>query len=149
MLVAQSCLTLCNTMDCSPPGSCVHEIFQARILDWVAISLSRGSSWPRNWTRVSCIADRFFTGWTTREAHIQSTSCEMPGWRKESEKAGLKFNIQKTKIMASSSITSWQMGQKWKQWQTLFYWALKSLQMVTEAIKLEDTCFLEEKLWQI
>ena len=42
MLVAQSCLTLCNPMDCSPPGSSVHEIFQARILEWVAISFSRG-----------------------------------------------------------------------------------------------------------
>ena len=53
MLIAQSCLTLCNTMDCSSPGSSVHEIFQARILDWVAISFSRGSSEPRDRTRVS------------------------------------------------------------------------------------------------
>ena len=50
-------------MDCSPPGSCVHEIFQARILKWVAISFSRGSSRPRDWTWVSCTAGRFFTNW--------------------------------------------------------------------------------------
>ena len=67
VLVAQSCPTLCDPMDCSPPGSSVHEIFQARILEWVAISFSRGSSQPRDWTRVSCTAGRFFTDWATRE----------------------------------------------------------------------------------
>ena len=50
--VAQSCLTLCDPMDCSPPGSCVHEILQARILVWVAIPSSRGSSQPRNQTQI-------------------------------------------------------------------------------------------------
>ena len=50
----QSCLTLCNPMDCSPPGSSVHGILQARILEWVAMPSSRGSSPPRDWTRVSC-----------------------------------------------------------------------------------------------
>ena len=56
-------------MDCSPPGSSVHEIFQARILEWVTISFSRGSSQPRDRTQVSCTAGRFFTNWATREAH--------------------------------------------------------------------------------
>ena len=66
----------------------------------------------------------------------------------EREKAGLKLNIQKTVIMASSSITSWQIdGEKWKQWQTLFWGAPKSLHMVTAAMKLKDACSLEEKLW--
>ena len=54
-------------MDCSPPGSSVHEIFQARIQEWVAISFSRGSSQPRDRTWVSCTAGRFFTDWATRE----------------------------------------------------------------------------------
>ena len=67
MLVAQSCPTLCDPMDCSPPGSSLHEIFQARILKWVAISFSRGSSQPRDQTWVSCTAGRFFTDWATRE----------------------------------------------------------------------------------
>ena len=53
--VVQLCLTLCNPMECSLPGSCVHRVFQARILEWVAISFSRGSSWPRDWTCVSYI----------------------------------------------------------------------------------------------
>ena len=69
--------------------------------------------------------------------------------KEESEKAGLKLNIQKTKIMASGPITSWQMNGKWKQWETLFSWTPKSLQMVTAAMKLKDTCSLEEKLWPI
>ena len=65
MLVAQSCLTLCDPMDCSPPGFSVCGIFQARMLEWVAISFSRGSSWPKDRTQVSCTAGRFFTDWAT------------------------------------------------------------------------------------
>ena len=61
-------------MDCSPPGSSVHEIFQARILEWVAISFSRGSSQPRDWTQVSCTAGRFFTDRATREAQNNNSS---------------------------------------------------------------------------
>ena len=59
-LVAQSCLTLGDPMDCSPQGSSVHGILQARILEWVAISFSRASSQPRNRTQASCIIGRFF-----------------------------------------------------------------------------------------
>ena len=68
--VTQLCLTLCNPMDCNLPGSAVCGIFQARVLEWVAISFSKGSSWPRNRTQVSCIAGRRFTVWATREASI-------------------------------------------------------------------------------
>ena len=68
VLVAQPCLSLCNPMNCSPPGSSVHGIPQARILEWVATPFSRGSSWPRPRTWVSCIAGRFSTIWVTREA---------------------------------------------------------------------------------
>ena len=66
--------------------------------------------------------------------------------KEESGKVGLKLNIQKTKIMASGPITSWEMGKQWKQCQTLFFWAPKSLQMVTAAMKLKDTYSLEGKL---
>ena len=72
MLVAQSYLILCDPMDCSPPGSSVLGILQARILEWVAIPLSRGSSRPRDQTWVSCIAGRFFTICATREALTQN-----------------------------------------------------------------------------
>ena len=67
--------------------------------------------------------------------------------KEESEKVGLKLNIQKMKIMASGPITSRQIGKWWKQWQTLFFWASKSLQMVTAAMKLKDAYSLEGKLW--
>ena len=68
--------------------------------------------------------------------------------KEESEKFGLNLNIQKTKIMGSGPITSWQMmGKQWIQGQTLFWGAPQSLQMVTAAMKLKDTCSLEEKLW--
>ena len=64
--------------------------------------------------------------------------------KEESEKAGLKHNIQKTKIMASSPITSWQIdGKQWKQWLTLFWGAPKSLQMLIAAMKLKDTPWKE------
>ena len=59
-------------MNCSQPGSCVHGILQARILEWVAIPFSRGSSWPRDGTLVSCIAGRLFTVWGTREAKLST-----------------------------------------------------------------------------
>ena len=66
--VAQSCWTLCDPVDCSLPGSSIHGTFQARVLEWGAISFSRGSSQPRDRTRVSCPAGRFFTDWAIREA---------------------------------------------------------------------------------
>ena len=67
--VTQSCRTLCDPMDCSLPGCCVHEIFQARLLEWVAISFSRGSQ-SRDWTQASHIVGRHFTLWATREVKI-------------------------------------------------------------------------------
>ena len=70
VLITQSCLTLCDLVDCSLPGSSVQGILQVRILEWVTIPFSRGSSWPRDWTRVSCIAGGFFTVWATRKLYF-------------------------------------------------------------------------------
>ena len=73
---AQSCPTLWDPVDCSPPGSPVHGISQARILEWVAISFSRGSSWPRDWTCVSCLScsgRQILHHWDTWEAHCQGS----------------------------------------------------------------------------
>ena len=67
--VVQLCLTLCDPVDCSLPGSSIHGIFQAKTLEWVAISFSR-SSWPRGWTQVSHIVGRRVTIWATREVFI-------------------------------------------------------------------------------
>ena len=72
MLVTEPWLTLCNPMVCSPPGSSVHEILQARILDLVVIFFSRGSSRSRDWTQVSCTGGRFFSIWATRDS-LQTT----------------------------------------------------------------------------
>ena len=66
-MIAQSCLTLWDPVDCSPSGSSAHGILQVRILKWVAMPSSRGSSQPRNQTQVSCITGRFFTDWATKE----------------------------------------------------------------------------------
>ena len=85
VLVAQLCLTLCDPMDCSPAGSSVYGILQARILEWVAIPFSRRSSQLRDWTQVSCIASRFFTtepqlgtkeGWALRNWCFQTVVLE-------------------------------------------------------------------------
>ena len=160
--VTQSCPTLCDPVDYSPPGSSVHGILQTRILEWVAISFSSGSSQLRDQAQVSRIAGRRFNFCATREAcicrvyvyaeyipvyaeyimlnarldeaqagikiagrninnlryaddttltaeskEVKSLLMKIKG---ESEKVGLKLSIQKTKIMASSPVTSWQIG---------------------------------------
>ena len=69
--VAQSCPTLCDLMDSSLPGSSIHGIFQARILEWVAISFSRGSSWPRDRTWVSCTSGRLY-----HMSHLGRPKCQ-------------------------------------------------------------------------
>ena len=93
--VAQSCPTLCDPMDCSLPGSAVHGIFQASVLEWVAISFSRGSSWPRDRTQVSCTAGRGFT----REAVLT-----VPGgyWMNESP-----FGQGWDQIGGEASVSPW------------------------------------------
>ena len=74
VLVSQSCLALSDPMDCSPPGSSVRGILQARILERVATPFSKGSPRPRDQIRMSCIADRFFTVWAIREALLFKTN---------------------------------------------------------------------------
>ena len=76
-IVVQSWLTLCNPMDCSPPGSSIHGILQARVLEWVAIPFSRGSSWPRDRTQVLCIVSGFFMVWATKETAPWFTAIKM------------------------------------------------------------------------
>ena len=78
--VAQSCLTLCNHMDCSLPGSSIHGIFQATVLEWVAISFSRGSSQPRDRTQVSRIAGRRFAIWANSWKGRLCGRGEMSSW---------------------------------------------------------------------
>ena len=89
--------TLCDPMDCSPPGSPVRGILQARILEWVAISFSRGSSWPRDWIQVSCIAGRHFNLWATREAELRWNMC-----KNEKERICFSFFLLSSIIPLSS-----------------------------------------------
>ena len=85
MKVAQSCPTVCDPMDCSPPGSSVHGIFQARIRECIAFPFSRGIFLIRDWTLVSHMAGGFFTNWATREAHgwenwtVKKAECQRIG----------------------------------------------------------------------
>ena len=77
LLVTQSCATLCDPTDWSPPGSSVWGLLQARIQEWVALPFSRGSSWPRDQPGVSCIAGRSFTSWASWEAQYGSSVWRM------------------------------------------------------------------------
>ena len=97
--VAQLYPTLWGPMDCSPPGSSIHGIFQARVLEWVAISSSRGSSWPRDGSQISRTTDRCSTIWATREAQDhtrQGKSEQLPqtmGSRDQLEAKDPKCNV--------------------------------------------------------
>ena len=81
VLVAQMRLTLCNPVDCSPPGSPVHGILQGRIPEWVAIPFPRGSSQPRDWTFGFCIVGRFFTIWVTGKAQNGALLSHKKEWK--------------------------------------------------------------------
>ena len=96
------CLTLCNPMDWSPPGSPVHGVLQARILEWVAVPSSRGSSWPRDWTRisyVSCIGRWVLYHWR----HLGSLLIEK------------KFNKKTFNSKTHRMVKNWR-GNKWDQY---------------------------------
>ena len=108
--ITQSCLTLCDPIYCT-----VHGILQARILEWVAFPFSRGSSYPRDRTQVSCIAGRFYTIWATREAHSQ-----------------MSVHLRKIRTRPSRTVL-YQLSTslKWERfWITKkemeYYWALKT-----------------------
>ena len=106
-LVKQSCANLCDPMDWSPPGSSVHGISQAIILEWVSISSYRGSSQPRDQTRVSCIAGGFFPVWATREALQMVTTAmniEDSPWKKSYDKSGQCIKKQRHHFTAKICI---------------------------------------------
>ena len=110
--VPQSCPTLCDLMDCSLPGSSVHRIFQARVLEWVAISFSRRSSRPRDWTQISHIVGRRFTTWAIREAlNICFDEYKWPGFFNAFERwANFQINLH------TFYITGWA----WNDFSTWF-----------------------------
>ena len=123
LLVPPSRLTLCDPVDCNPTGSSVHGILQARILEWVAIPFSRGSSQPRNQTQVFCITGRYFTIWATREAHqyvipiiIIISSDKNIDWKRERER---EREREKAGKVAGDQI--------WRTWNCLRYWEMVRL----------------------
>ena len=139
--VAQSCPTLSDPMDCSPPGSSVHGIFQGGVLEWGAIAFSKIARGDINNLRYA--DDTILMA--ESEEELKSLLMKV---KEESEKVGLKLNIWKTKIMAYGPITSWQIDGETVETVSDFYffWTPKSLQMMTAAMKLKDACYLEEKL---
>ena len=121
-LVAQSYLTLCDPMDCSPPGSSIHGILQTRILEWVVMPSSRWSSRPRDRTQTSLTAGRFFTVWAIREA-LPPSHVEVNHWwrMRENEQPGMlpRFSGWANGKIWVSAFLEWcglALGMKW-EWE--------------------------------
>ena len=111
--VTQLCMTLCDPMDCSLPGSSIHGIFQARILEWVAISFSRRSSWPRDWTRVSCIVGRHFTIWATREGSWKKSYDKLRQCiKKQSHHFASKGPYSQSYYLSFTHVQMWELDHK-------------------------------------
>ena len=124
-LVAQSCPTLCNPMDHSLTSSSVHGIFQARILEWVAISFSRGSSRPRNQIWVSHIVGRRFTIWATREVQILEWVA-LPFSRGSSQPR----DWTQVSCLAGSFFTSWATREAHKSCTCCYLWYIWTFSML-------------------
>ena len=126
----QSCPTLCDPIDSSPPGSAIPGILQARTLEWVAISQTAHESRLslQCFHAASCLVV------------LTILCCFKLTWNSALKRLRSWYPVP--------SLHGKQMGKKWKQWQILFSWAPKSLRRVTTAMKLKDTCSLERKLWQ-
>ena len=108
----QSCPTLCHSTDYSLPGSSVHRILQVKILEWVAMPSTRGSSWPRDRTQVSHIAGRFFTIWATRETHLKCRKMIKTCWMQCP--CVLRPNHpEHTVALASPVVSSWWVSSLW------------------------------------
>ena len=150
--VAQLCPTLCDPMDCSLPGSSVNGILQARILEWVAIPFSRGSSQPRDPTQVSCSAGGFFTVWTTKQALLRMKSLQMvkPGLKlKQFNSKNAFFTSLLCETFSRESSDSWIF--KWSAsdgsernvsfWspEDVAVWWQWSLSMLSNVVVLGDT----------
>ena len=155
--VTQSCPTLCHPLDCSPPGSSIHEVFQARILEWVAISYSRGSFQPRDRTCIPCIAGEFFTAeppgkpFNKNELLLLLFSCwvvsnslqpgelqhtRLPAIHHLLEFAQTHVRCQWCHPAISSSVTSFSSCFNLSQHQGLFQW-VSSLHQMAKVLEFQ------------
>ena len=150
--VAQSCLTLCDPMDCSLPGSSIHSIFQTRVLEWVAISFSRGSSQPRDRTQVSCITGRCFTLWATRESLVtplpeadclslllQGSLNRIKSYSFTLERKGELFPAWKNILEPEEMVVSFWRGMCDSWWERWLHPAFWNLSRVRELRPTRDT----------
>ena len=115
VLVAQWYPTLCGPMDCSLPGSSIHGISQAGMVEWIAISFSKGSSQPRNRTQVSCIAGKFFTDWATWETQAQLEKGPGPSSRIDGDIV-LDCDLSKLTYVAPPQDALVLGGGAWGRW---------------------------------
>ena len=157
--VAQSCQTLCDPKDGNLPGSEVHGIFQARILEWAAISFSRGSSQPRDRTRVSCIADRSFTIWATREAQ-ECSNYRTIALGSHTSKVMLKILQARLQQYLNHELPDGLAGFR-ESWRTRdqianIHWVIKKSKRIPENIYIcfidyakTFDCVAHNKLWKI
>ena len=136
---AQSCLTLCDPMGCSPPGSSVHGILQARILEWVAIFFSRGFSQTRDWPWVSCIAGRFFTIWATVMMHNKTLHFRHHGMQQAYERGGTVAGTTKPQII----IFFW-IKQMFKQNSTFSDLTILKAKGILKGVRRSPGCFCNE-----
>ena len=128
VLVTQLSPTLWNSMDCSQPGSSVHGVLLARIFEWVAMPFSRGSSWPRDPTRVSCVAAGCFTFWATREVHSFYTNrqnCLTDKWQIFCSSRETQLMLQEdatysfyNRSVAHTITHAYQSQGHWHPWST-------------------------------
>ena len=157
----QSCPTLCNPIDGSPPGSAVPGILQARTLEWVAISFLHDADYIVRNARLDeaqagiKIAGRKINNlrYADDTTHMAESKEQLKSLlmkvKEESEKVGLKLNIQKTKIMASSPITSWQInGETMQTVKDFIFFSSKITADGDCSHEIKNACSLEEKLWQ-
>ena len=156
---AQLCPTLCNPMDCNPPGSSLHGILQARVLQWVAISFSRESSQPRDWTWVSCVPGRCFNLWATREAPTSQPGVKSCHWEFYSFKGTTSHCLQPSTKSQRIKLNpySWKLRKQWfykgysKASQNML-WQYFQLTIYKQLFPSHDTFFIWEVkyvLWEI
>ena len=144
----------CGPMDCGLPAYCVHGILKARILDWVVISFSRGSSQPRNGSQVSCTVDRLFTNWATREvinswvvvlivdwsSLVAQTVKHLPTMQETQVQSWGQEDLLEKEVATHSSILAWKIPLMEEPGRLYSLWGCKESDM-TERLPFHSSFF--------